>query len=136
MDKYLKALVDNLEKSERTDLKIGITLMVEGLMVTGELISSTEYFTKFVALFSASSFWSDEDKKTIQDHYSAEGLEASSKGSFTKNYVNDYIHLRNASVIMSPSGAVPAKESIANTLWRGRLDSVSGFILGSLSVGA
>jgi hypothetical protein len=119
-------------------LEIGITLTLSGSIMSGTLISGRTYFKEIAKkvkgadggvtlggeniLEDIANFW--EGYSSLYDRPADAG----------EDYVKPpagYIHLRSA-FSFSPSGdRLPSNGE--GPLWRGRLASVSGFSLGSLS---
>jgi hypothetical protein len=126
IDWYLQKLVS---LANEAGLEMGLTLLVGGNIVSGTLISGKKYFETFAAEFSAA--WPGEDKETIRTSFA----------SYTSIYDHaerqeeapppQYIHLQNTK-FHSASGNIPSSGGV---LWRGRINAVSGFNLGSLSSG-
>ena len=116
-----------LETAEQRTFSFNVTLLLNGLLVTGTLISSDEYFSLFaetIAQESPSSWHPDEVKDfrlIILDTYNRlrEGMDVSRKSQF--------IHLKEAQVMPSLG------ERFTVSLWRGRLESVDGWVLGGPS---
>ncbi|CAN7774730.1 gas vesicle accessory protein GvpU [Paraburkholderia hospita] len=122
VDFYLQNLVT---MANTQDVEMGITLVLGGTVITGQLISGKTYFESFGALF-ASAWNSDEDgKKAIQE---AMSKPAEMYGPDKSDAAGpSFIHLKNATV-RTPSGALTNQ----GVLWRGRLTEVSGFMLGEI----
>lgn len=111
-------------------VSVGITLFVNGLIVSGATISGADYF------------------KAIGDQVrGAIGVsEEESEGNLFQPYIDDYtrdreedeapltltyVHLKDAQV-WAPGQPMAPKGGM---FWRGRLSSVDGFTLGSWSIG-
>jgi hypothetical protein len=127
LDWYLQHLV---KLANDTGLEFGITLSVGGSVVSGTLISGRKYFDKFASEFSAS--WPGQDKEEIKSSISKIGAIYDKPDNEEDRLVNpppQFIHLANARIFhgreMLPSSV--------GVLWRGKLNAVSGFSLGSLS---
>lgn len=126
-DWWLGAMVSIHNRSE--DASFGITLMVGGILITGDLVSGRTYFTGQA-----------EEVKAIGTGTGLEGfiagLEVGAQAYPVEEFDEEtadpssprYIHLRNAQVV-APSGFMPAR----GMWWRGRLTSVDGFWIGKLS---
>ncbi|MFM0060631.1 hypothetical protein PQR64_33910 [Paraburkholderia phytofirmans] len=122
IDFYLQHLVT---MANTEGVEMGITVILGGTVVTGQLISGKTYFESFGEMF-ASAWNADEDgKKAIQDAMSEP---AKMYGPGQSDAAGpSFIHLKNATV-RTPSGALPNE----GALWRGRLTEVSGFMLGEI----
>lgn len=119
-DWFLQKLV-NLANGE-AKLEFGLTLTVEGQIVTGTLISHETYFKEFAAAF-AGALPNGDSEGEVQRVF--ENLGAPSAGGDLLPM--QYICLRAARHLMGNSFA-PA----SGMLWRGKISSVSGFSLGTL----
>lgn len=127
LDWYLQRLV---ALANETGLEIGITLTVGGGVVSGTLISGKKYFEKFAKEFSAA--WPGEGKQDIESSFSKFGAiydKSESEQDKPANPSPQYIHLADARVFhgreMLPSSV--------GVMWRGKINAISGFSLGSLS---
>jgi hypothetical protein len=122
LDWYLQHLVT---MANTQGVEMGITVILGGTVVTGQLISGKTYFESFGALF-AGAWNADEDgKRAIQDEMSKP---AEMYGPDKHDAAGpSFIHLKNATV-RTPSGSLTNQ----GVLWRGRLTEVSGFMLGSI----
>jgi hypothetical protein len=116
---YLVRLVNN------NDETINITLTVGGVVISGEMIGGYKYLQKF----------GDDLTSKWPDNPETEKFKMNIIDNFGSAYAKedgpppDYIHILNAR-IFDPSGkAIPSGES---TIWRGKINSVDGFRLGSL----
>jgi hypothetical protein len=120
-DPYLKTLNATLNTG---DLSFGITLVVNGSVITGDMISAKSFFKGFADTFADA--WPGGPNESIR-----EGFGAWSEAPNDSGLVEDFIHLKNARY-------VNGKEMVPSTgtgmLWRGSLDSVSGFSLGSFNI--
>lgn len=116
----------------------GITLTVGGSLVTGILISGTEYFQRFAEFWpqSTNTKLGETLKKIFMDV--AEDFGKQAKEQFEEHASGDYkttsplqfIHLKDARVA-TPSGLVPTHFGL---LWRGRLSEVQAFSWGVLQM--
>ncbi|WP_454752051.1 gas vesicle accessory protein GvpU [Cupriavidus necator] len=106
--------------------EMGITLMVNGTIITGTLISGKAYFEEFAANFAAG--WANQDDEARNELREMMAQPAKEYGPDNADIPISFIHLRNATV-RTPTGSMPN----GGILWRGRLTEVSGFFLGILS---
>ncbi|MHA6913768.1 gas vesicle accessory protein GvpU [Ralstonia pseudosolanacearum] len=123
IDWQLQNLVD---LANRQGLRVGLTLTVKGATITGMLIGGKEYFEMFGDSIGSSWPGTDEVKEAMRSAFAqpANLYETEEQSS------PSYIHLKDAKIVYS-SAMVPTNRGL---LWRGRLDEVSGFAIGSLSV--
>lgn len=106
------------------DFELGVTLNVQGSIISGTAISGRRYFEEAAKLFAT------EDPENHLSNWVK---------SFTAIYDEGekpaappgYIHLMNARVFGTGEGTIPSNDG---TLWRGRISAVSGFSFGSLQV--
>ena len=108
-----------------------ITLMVGGLLISGTLISSDDY----LELFAGGSFKEFIDKHTesgeIKVPEKDKENESEESGDEKMDEINTkFIHLKDAQIFTAGQNPVPNNEKM---LWRGKISSVDGYWLGSLS---
>lgn len=125
-DWFLQHLVSTVNKSRGI---MGITLMCEGAIVTGNLIGGKKYFEIFASDFSSASHPDDQEGIKMAFNNLAEKLYPEVDENVEDASPPQYIHLENARIV-SPNGDIPSSKG---TLWRGKISAVSGFILGVLS---
>jgi hypothetical protein len=129
-DFLLAALVRNLNEGRDSNASFGVTLLVHGAVLTGELVGGGAYFEWMADVFDASV------REATGEEPSPKSLAAYVRNVGSSDYGEDadtgtltYLHLRNAQVYQSGFGAaVPTP----GTWWRGRLTSVDGWMLGIL----
>ena len=106
-DAYLQSLVQ-WASGEHGD--VAITLAVNGVIVTGWIVSEGEYSEGLAKTWEVST-------ETLEDimgrHYEAKGAP-------------HYFHLRDVKVISGGGGTTTVE------WWRGRLEAVDGFAIGGL----
>lgn len=126
-DWFLQLLVNMTNDS---NLEIGITLQVSGLLVSGKLISGKRYFDGIATDF-ASPFASDPDvAESIKSSISAYGDIYSKQNENAKMPPPQFLHLKDARFFNTFGNPVPENKGV---WWRGRIREVSGFVLGTLS---
>jgi hypothetical protein len=112
-----------------TDLEIGVTLHVNGLMVTGKLISGTTYWSSSARELRERSVGSRDLVEAMA--HSMENLAAEYRetlGNEVQSHpMSGFVHLKDARTVTA-KGALPR----AGAFWRGRLDCIDGFTLGEL----
>ena len=103
----------------------GITLTTAAGLITGILIPGEEYFDRFAVMYSHGM--TDEYKAAfagVVDDWKQPYRDARDSGVIGQT---SHIHLKDAK-LFSPGGIIPGQ----GMLWRGRIDQVIGFTLGSL----
>ena len=123
-DWFLQGLVVMVNGSE---LEIGITLTVGGLLVSGYMVSGHKYFEGFAEDFG-SGF--PKDIKNPGDGYKELGKIYTDPEHPLDSRSTSFIHLKNARFYHNSGGAVPQNRGV---WWRGRLTAVDGFMLGNFS---
>ena len=123
VDWFLQELVRLVNSSD--ELMIGITLHVQGSVISGQLISATRYFKELgevVTNAGADSWgsWIASFGETLAPQDGEEPLPVA------------YIHLRDARAYFAAGGAIPTNEGVH---WRGKINAISGFNIGALSAG-
>lgn len=135
-DWFLRMLV---KLADHVGLSLWITLAVDGLHVTGEMISAGRYAAEFKEQFLGGIESLDEtmqqsaadllnrasfalDPKAIHDEARRQAGDAA-----VPLVEPDYIHLRSARVVHSPEIGLDIR---GGALWRFRLAKVDGFSLG------
>lgn len=121
-DCLLQSLVSMVNNS---DLEIGITLLISGMLVSGSLVSLPKYFEGFAADFSSPFANDPEFVKSMKASFANLREEKSEEAPPPQ-----YIHLKNARFFNTAGSPIPANKGV---WWRGRIGEVGGFILGSLS---
>lgn len=113
--------------------EMGITVTVPGGVVTGTLIGYVKWLEETNAALTAASAevgprllegWLEEERD-YQEHY----REHSDDEGFEERPIH-FLHLRGARHV-SGAGMSPSSEN-PGILWRGRLDRVSGWAIGSI----
>ncbi|NLI91673.1 MAG: hypothetical protein GX434_05540 [Peptococcaceae bacterium] len=120
-DDVLKWLISQVEAEE---LSLGITLNINGTIISGQLISKKEYF-----------------ERLVQSLLNLSGINGMSRLNANPSYTNTdwdtfyakggeaYIHLKKTKIYFSSNDTTPSDNRV---LWRGKVSSVDGFILGHL----
>ena len=126
IDWYLAALVDDVNGLEKGE-GFGVTLTVSGQLVSGTMISGSEYFD---LLGDAMVRGLPEDKaEAVKAYYSGPGdLYGPERDDDHSSPV--YVHLKDARYFGWGGNPVPASSGF---LWRGKLTAVDAFSLGTLS---
>lgn len=106
--------------------EVGITLTVNGFLVSGQLIGGRKYFEKFGTLFESAI--KPEEKDSIASKYRELGESVYSDDLHKDDPT--YIHLNDVKFFQTSGNPIP---SMTGVLWRGRLSEVNGFLLGALT---
>jgi ABC-type bacteriocin/lantibiotic exporter with double-glycine peptidase domain len=127
---YLLTLL--VQMVNASSMEIGITLFVQGSIVTGLLIRGETYFEGFKSEIALSSA-SDNIKEvfqTIFDRLQSICTNLPENEEQESQFRNvEFIHLKNAKFFAGGS-LIPTNRAV---YWRGRLSSIDGFSLGNLS---
>ncbi|WP_339455774.1 hypothetical protein [Pseudomonas sp. EA_65y_Pfl1_P120] len=118
-DPLLKAL--NLVVNEY-DITFGVTLAVSGGVIAGTLISAKTFVADFSDSFS--NAWPGGANEHVRSGFAVWGEPGSEK------IHEEFIHLRDARYVF---GAELTPSGLDGILWRGKLDSVTGFSLGAFT---
>lgn len=127
-DWHLQTLVST---ANTTGLEFGVTLLVEGLIVSGNLIGGNKYFETFADNFSNGFRAEEETKEELRQAISSQGEIYNAAETDEEIPPPEFIHLEDARFFSPGGNSIPTENG---TLWRGKISSVSGFTLGSLSV--
>lgn len=111
-----------VQASNKHDFSLDLTLNVNGLMVTGTLVSAGEYFDTLSESF--------DDDSEVSQKLSEELTKAGEAVGGSSVPDAQFVHLKDANVYCGDSKPTPSKGSI---LWRGKLSEVDGFFLGRIS---
>jgi hypothetical protein len=129
-DWFLQQLIEFAELG----VELPIILSIGGSHINGNLIGGNRYFKELSELMSSSQVTSDVESvpgtlsklfESYQDIY-PQGDERPAFGTAKPNY----IHLRDAKWHSFDGKALPSTGS----LWRGKVSSVDGFMIGKLRV--
>ena len=132
-----------IKQTNNFSLEVGLTLYVNGLVITGIAISGKRYFEEFAEQYKSGfqedmknfgELFEEQIKKNTElypQFWSQVDLDNPDKEikAISSNQVN-YIHLRNVKTLFSRQNSVTHGES---ALWRGRIESIDGFMLGVMN---
>jgi hypothetical protein len=112
-----------------TDIEIGVTLHVNGVVVTGKLVSGTTYWASSADYLRENTTgdpglveaMAKSMERVARDYDETRGEDTES------DTMAQFVHMRDARSV-TPKGGIPRD----GTFWRGRLASVDGFTLGEL----
>jgi hypothetical protein len=130
-DWFLQHLVELVNSMD--GFGFGITLLVDGFLVSGTLISGKKYFGGFAKDFAQGMADGGGDGKQARESFAgfSKIYETKVAGGETSIPGPSYVHLADAHFYDTNGKPVPANRGV---WWRGRLSCVSGFTLGSLTV--
>lgn len=126
-DWFLRTLV-NLTNAGDGNGDFGMTLLVGGFLVSGNVIGGARYF----------DLLSKDFTRGITDPGIAEAIRASlaecaniyrTKAAADSSQLPTYVHLMDVRCFNTAGSPIPTNGGI---LWRGRLSEVSGFMLGTV----
>lgn len=131
VDYHLQSLIRMVNDST-SKLTFGITLFTPTGAITGQLISRRDYFEKFGAAFQGGfeRAFPSEDWSHVSKNYADSGTygdDLRKEGEYLSP--PQFIHLENAKLI-GGNGSSLFKDGM---LWRGKVKSIDGFVLGSIS---
>lgn len=118
-DPFLKTLNVAVNKYE---LSVGVTLVVAGGVIAGTLVSAKSFIDGFAESFSAA--WPGGPNENVREAFAAWGQPGS------ESIHEEFVHLKDARYVFGRDFAPNGAEG---SLWRGSLDSVSGFSLGAFT---
>ncbi|MFG6111142.1 gas vesicle accessory protein GvpU [Stenotrophomonas nematodicola] len=131
VDDFLQSIVNTVNL--QPNYQLPVTLYLGGSLVSGQLISGDRYFEEMAELLSRGTYDAEHERE----------LTRASVNEFGDKYRKAredqgeqdgpvFIHLREASVFGLTGSPIPSNP----VLWRGRINAVSGFHIGSLRVSA
>jgi hypothetical protein len=124
-DEVLASLVQDVEK---TGAGCGVSLCLNGLIVSGELIRSERYYDLMSKIFDTGMEITTKDQSDIDKLHAFLDRYRQLMQRMSEHIGHDnpeYIHLENV-VIYAFGSALP----FVTGLWRGKLSAVDGFTLG------
>lgn len=127
VDWYLQNLVSVVNGS---NISFGITLFVEGVVISGTLVSGKKYFETFADEFSSAYPGDDEVREGIRQAFASNASLYDNQSKSKDLPPPQFIHLIDCYCHSPQGGSLP---SDSGTLWRGKINAVSGFNLGSLT---
>ncbi|PKR79148.1 gas vesicle protein GvpU [Halalkalibacillus sediminis] len=120
-DALLEQIINQVHSGE---LSVDVSLNVNGTLVTGTIISASEYLDTVAGYFSGKS---DAEKKMKEKL--SQGKEQLDNQRETE--IN-FIHLKDANFFDEKGNALPSEGGV---LWRGKLTQVDGYFLGKIKKG-
>ncbi|ASK62119.1 gas vesicle protein GvpU [Virgibacillus phasianinus] len=111
-----------VKAANKHDFSLDISLLVNGAVISGTMISAKEYFESLSESF--------EDGNDIAQALSEQFTKASESVDSSSDGEAHFIHLKNTHIYCGDSKPTPSKGKI---LWRGKLNEVDSFFLGKIS---
>jgi hypothetical protein len=127
-DWLLCNVVEMLNGAEEK-ISFGVTLMVNGLIVSGNLIGGKEYFERY-GEFWAANFGAGENADKMREYFAGPASLYGAEGTGSGD--PSFIHLKDAKAFMSGGSPIPNNQGV---LWRGKISSVDAFYFGNLMAG-
>lgn len=124
---FLVSLVELSRSDEKNSVSFGVSILVNGTFIQGDLVSKSEYLQHFRnSMLTKISFGGEAAKNDFTDKFN----------DFTNKYFNalqekdedgipSFIHLRNIS-----SGQIAGMDTIEGSYIRIKTSSIDGFMLG------
>ncbi len=129
-DLFLNSLIKYINTAPvEMNIKLGITLCVQGSIITGLLISEKAYFEGLSNEINAFHPFKEDFERLLAPFQVLGTSLPGNQGEQNKLTDIEFIHLKNAKFFLGTS-LVPNNKG---TYWRGRLSRVDGFSLGQLS---
>jgi hypothetical protein len=126
--------LDLLVKMAHDGMEVGVTLLVEGFLVSGILVSGPKYFENIGAEFAAAlSAQGQEGAESFKQTFAQIGDFSKPPADNSDAPPFAYIHLKDARFFHNSGQPIPANHAV---WWRGRLSEVAGFIIGNISYSA
>ena len=122
-----------ISRVERSGMRFSVILSVGGTIIEGDVVSEREYFEEVASLIRSDDPDTQETFANIpnlMDQVAMRGLDQGRDPEivqeFRENVANSYVHLKNSVLWLEGED-----RNISGTLWRGKLEAVDGFWLGS-----
>lgn len=128
-DWFLENLVETVNNSS---IEIGITLQMDGFLVSGHIVNGRKYFDGFSQEFiseTSVTFGNKEALNNINEAFEKYASLYDAKAEAGEAGAS-FIHLENARFFNTNGAPIPNNRGM---WWRGRISEVSGFILGTLN---
>jgi len=128
----LEVFNDILNHSESEEISIGITLNVRGVTITGLLISLRNYYSKMQVMLSHGDSSNSNAWIPLLDSMKPQVPKDDREWEVISDIIGiGYICLKDAKYIYG-STLIPTD---SHGLWIGRVESIDGFMIGTLSPG-
>jgi hypothetical protein len=108
-----------------------VTLHVGGLLVSGELVSGLQYFEEFAQQMGSAVKESEREEIEAMFREMGQSFYSQEKSPDAPPPPNPhFIHLQNVKIFNPEGLPFPSNDG---AFWRGRVEAVDGFMLGSLT---
>lgn len=128
VDWFLQNLVSIVNNS---GIEFGVTLSVEGMVLSGTLVSGKKYFEIFAEQFANAYPGKADTKEEIREALAKNAELYTEREEDESRPPPQFIHLEDCRHFSTSGHVLPGNQGF---LWRGRINAVSGFSLGSLSI--
>ncbi|MUO27454.1 MULTISPECIES: gas vesicle accessory protein GvpU [Rhizobium/Agrobacterium group] len=129
-DWFLRTTIENIVSH---GIEIGVTLTVKGVIVSGMLVGGKKYFEELSKLMKISSQAPNDISDFLGNawkEYTAIYEQPEGASEDWQPAPIGYVHLMNARFYAPGQAPLPENQGV---LWRGKLSSVDGFIIGNFS---
>jgi hypothetical protein len=118
-----------------SDFEMSITLFIKGTIISGKLIGFNSYIREIVGQFRSLPTTTDIAKQnantiaSVLEGFCEESSEEGESSDEGEELIDlpEMIHLKEINILSETGSSL----SIGGAFWRGRIDSVDGFIFGS-----
>ena len=129
-DRFLDSILIFAE----SNIRVGVTIVISGAIVTGTVISGKEYFESLARSIASATIQGDTDTlrmmSDIWGGFSREYERPDGVEGWTPPF--DYIYLREARYYAP--GQTPLPDTGDGMLWRGKVADVSGVSVGDFAL--
>ena len=127
-DWFLQIIVNMANES---NLEFGLTLQVDGMLVSGTLVGAKKYFDGFASDFASPFSAYPEAAESIRKSFATYGEWVSEPLPDDRpRPLPQFLHMRDAKFFNTSGNPIPGNRGV---WWRGRVCEVGGFILGTLA---
>ncbi|MET3390656.1 hypothetical protein ABIC33_001279 [Variovorax sp. 1140] len=107
-----------------------ITLSINGMLVSGTIISSEAYFAEMAASLASTIYGNVKTPRRAEFEQSIADMPKTPNGEPPLAHELQFIHLRDAKFLAANGESMNVTSSV---LWRGRISKVAGWSLGAFS---
>ncbi len=114
-----------------TGIPCPVTLNVGGLLVSGELVGGLQYFEEFAQKIGSAVKESEREEIETMFREMGQSFYPKEKAPDAQPPPNPhFVHLKNVKIFNPEGLPFPSNDG---SFWRGRVEAVDGFMLGSLT---
>jgi len=126
----LLGIMNRMSNFKEVSIGCPVTLFVKGTIITGNIISFEKYMEKTAANLRAATINTEPglDTSPIRDAIAQSFDEICAAWKPSAEEDPHMIHLENVKILNTDG----RKTDLINSLWRGQLGAIDGFILGTL----